>query len=124
MCRSIASWIVSLAACGCSLPQQRASFTSVDPQERSLAALEASQRTDPANVPALLQQLRSDDPAQRMLSIHALERTTGQTMGYDHSAPLAEREAAIRRWNEWYEQSHERGNDLPGVESPQRDPPS
>ncbi|VAX40019.1 hypothetical protein MNBD_PLANCTO03-1271, partial [hydrothermal vent metagenome] len=38
----------------------------------------------------------------RMVAILALERLTGETLGYDHAAVEAQREDAVARWVEWY----------------------
>jgi hypothetical protein len=45
--------------------------------------------------------LDSDDPAARLVAIRALERITGQTLGYDHAGPEHERRLAVERWMEW-----------------------
>jgi hypothetical protein len=42
--------------------------------------------------------LDSDDPATRLLAIDALERITGETLGFDASAPETERRNAVDRW--------------------------
>jgi hypothetical protein len=44
--------------------------------------------------------LDSDDPATRLLAINALERITGDRLGFDYAAPEAQRQAAISRWVE------------------------
>ena len=54
----------------------------------------------------LIGALESDDAAERMLAITALERITGETFGYDFAAPRAERTAAIGRWLEWRRAGH------------------
>lgn len=86
---------------GCSLPEQHADFDSVDPQERTLATLKAGETQDRAAIPELIEQLASDDPAQRMLAIRTLESLTGQTLGYNHSDPEPQRRAAMNRWRDW-----------------------
>lgn len=88
--------------CACTLPQKRAGFQSVDPSERTLAIAQAARDKDPATVPELIEELDSADPAVRMMAIGALRRITGETMGYDHAAPRAERNLAIERWIAWH----------------------
>jgi hypothetical protein len=95
---------------GCSLPEQRADFNSVDPQERTLATLKAAETGDRAAIPQLIQQLASDDPALRMLAIRTLERLTGQTLGYEHAAPEPQRREAIVRWRDWQRAADSQGN--------------
>ncbi|HRJ50541.1 MAG TPA: HEAT repeat domain-containing protein, partial [Phycisphaerales bacterium] len=56
---------------------------------------------DASAVPGIVPLLESDDPAVRMVAIRSLERITGQTLGYDHSADEPERRAAAERWERW-----------------------
>jgi hypothetical protein len=92
---------VGTGAAGCSLPQRRAGFDSVDPQERTMAIVEARRSGDQATTRDLIERLESDDPAERMLAIRVLEERTGQTLGYDHAGPEGERHRAVDRWREW-----------------------
>ncbi len=77
-------------------------FDSPEPAARIEAALEAADRGDRGAIPDLIGLLDSDDPATRMVGILALERLTGETLGYDYAAAEGEREAAVARWVEWY----------------------
>lgn len=95
---SVAAALSAGLAGGCALPAQRADFRSVDPQERSLATVQARDLRD---VPGLIEELGSDDPAARMLANQALERVTGQSMAFDYAAPERKRAEAIDRWKEW-----------------------
>lgn len=90
-------WVGALAACAPSMPR---GFNSPEPGVRIDAIVEAARRGDPAAVPSLVRMLDSDDPATRLLAIRALERITGTTYGYDHSAPETERREAVRRWQD------------------------
>lgn len=42
--------------------------------------------------------LDSSDPASRMVAIAALERITGERLGYSATDDRVERNAAVRRW--------------------------
>jgi len=64
------------------------------------------------SVPMLLECLDDPDPQIRILGSEILERKTGQNLGYDPQAPPAERSAAARRWNQWWEEMQ----DDPGLE--------
>jgi len=86
----------------CRAPQQEASFSSVDPQERTAAVLEAARSGDPDAIPSLIATLESTDPAQRMLAHRTLRRMTGLDFGYDHAAPTIDRRQAVDRWEEWW----------------------
>jgi hypothetical protein len=87
---------------GCANPDSAVGFQEQDPAARIRAIQQAAASKDEAAVPGLIQLLESDDPAERLLAIRALERITGQTMGYDHAAPVDERRAAAERWGGWY----------------------
>jgi hypothetical protein len=82
-------------------------FQENDPAARLRAIQKAAASGDRGAIPDLINELESDDPAERLLAIRALERITGQTLGYDHAAGLTERQEGVRRWAEWY--SHQPG---------------
>lgn len=85
---------------GCTPPASEGGFDSPDPASKLYAIHRAGEQNDRAAVPQLVQQLDSDDPAVRMMSIDALERITGERMGYNPYGPLPERREAIERWVE------------------------
>lgn len=80
-------------------------FDSPEPAARIDAAAEAVGRSDTGKIPELIVLLDSDDPATRLIGILALERLTGQRLGYDHAAGVEEREPAVVRWVEWYNEN-------------------
>jgi len=86
---------------GCSQPALSPSFESGVPAERTMAATEAARTDDASKVPQLITMLGSEDPAQRMIASDALERITGQTLGYDFADPEPRRNEAIARWRAW-----------------------
>lgn len=77
-------------------------FGSPNPQGRTLALARAAKDADPAAIPDMIVMLGSDDSAQRMLAIRALERQTGQTLGYVYYDPEPERLEAQGRWRDWW----------------------
>lgn len=85
---------------GC-IPSTPQGFDSPDPTSRMLAITEAGVARDRTAVPALIEQLESNDPGARLLAIRALERITGTTLGYDHAGSIWSRAAGIRRWRAW-----------------------
>ncbi len=91
-----------LASCG-SFGEPRADFESADPAERSLALAEAASRDREEDLPHMIALLDSDDPAVRMLALEALERRTGQTLGYHFADTEDARREAIERWVRWHE---------------------
>lgn len=80
----------------------RTGFDDVDPAARIGAIQQAAATHDRSAIPELIRSLDSDDPAERMLAIGALEEMTGKTFGYRHWAPRSERAAAAQRWADWY----------------------
>lgn len=97
-------WMIPAAfigVSGCALPGQRADFESPDPAERTLAVGHAAADPDPATIPELIRLLESEDPAERMLAIRALEKQTGQTLGYEYAATEPSRQEAVKRWVAW-----------------------
>jgi hypothetical protein len=99
--RTAASWLPLLFLAACAQPP--GGFDSPVPSERIRAASAAAERGDQSSIPDLIRLLESDDPLVRMTSIRALERLTGQTLGYEHSAPEPQRQEAIARWAAWHE---------------------
>lgn len=118
--RIIVIWIGAAAVsgvwlAGCADPGSVVGFDEADPAARLRAVRQAGReeqgdRKGAGSVRALVGMLDSDDPAERMLAIRALERRTGQTLGYDHAAEELERRAAVERWVEWCRE-HEAGED-------------
>jgi HEAT repeat protein len=91
---------VAMTATGCR--QVPRGFDSPEPGERVFAVTEAARARDQEAIPQLITLLRSDDPLVRMTTIRTLELLTGETLGYDHAGPEAERERALQRWVQWH----------------------
>jgi len=86
---------------GCSGGERRADFRSVDPSERTAAAAAAAEAGDLSAVGDLVRMLDSSDAAARMVAIASLERLTGERLGYEATAPRAQRDEAVERWVEY-----------------------
>lgn len=103
-------WLIPaflLAACG---PTITPDFDSPEPAARNAAIIKAVESHDTSAVPDLVRMLDSDDPATRLLAINALERITGQTLGYDDSAPERDRREAVERWQKWVQEHYSRSS--------------
>lgn len=90
---------------GCT-PAPRAdagSFESENPAAKLYAIQHAGDQHRTEDIPQLIAALDSDDPAVRLFAIEALERITGERLGYVPYAPPHERRAAVDRWVEAYE---------------------
>lgn len=94
----VALGTVAAAAVGGCFATSEPGLRSPDPSVRLSAIVDAGRESDQDAVPALVERLDSDDPAERLLAIQALERITGETLGYDHAAPRAKRDEAVERW--------------------------
>ena len=114
MIRSVLSLGMVLAAGAGCVPIPKG-FDSPEPAARIEAAVQAAGAGDADAIPDLIALLDSDDPATRLVSINALHRLTGQTLGYVHAAPPEEREAAVVRWVEWYNQNADALNAEAGI---------
>lgn len=93
--------LLPLLAGGC-IYRDQTGFDAVGPSHRLDAIVLAADQTDDDSLKGLISQLDSDDPAARLLAIRALEKRTGQTLGYEHDAPPYVRNAAAREWVTWY----------------------
>lgn len=77
-------------------------FDSPEPAARNVAIVESVETPNtPGTLRDLVRMLSSDDPATRLLAIAALERKTGQRLGYDPAASQPERVEAIGVWERW-----------------------
>ncbi len=76
-------------------------FNSPEPAARNAAIVRAAAERDARAIPDLIRMLDSDDSATRLLTIGALERVTGQTLGYDPSDTEPRRREAVRAWQAW-----------------------
>gem|GEM_PF-2869229 len=88
--------IVPIGMGGCPSPQ--IGFDSPAPTKRLDAIALAAQEDDQESRIQLVEKLGSNDPAERMLAIRALEQREGTTLEYEHAAPQWERLEAIERW--------------------------
>ena len=91
-------WIVSGAVAGCAPRASQGGLDSDNPAAQLYAIRRAGSAGDASAAPKLVEHLDSDDPAVRMFAILALERLTGERMGYNPYAPAHERREAIERW--------------------------
>lgn len=71
--------------------------------------MDAAERRDPGAIPDLIECLGSDDPAVRLAAIRALERITGQTLGYEHAAAEWRRREMVDVWLVWLAQERPAG---------------
>lgn len=83
---------------GCAPAASTGGFHSPNPASKLYAIREAGDSRQMKHVPALVEQLDSDDPAVRVFAINALERITGQRLGYNPYSDEVARRIAIEAW--------------------------
>jgi len=108
-----AVWAVGLVAVGSvsgCIPSIQSGFNSPAPSKRLDAIVGASVLEDNESLVRLVEKLRSEVPAERMLAIRSLEIRTGTTLDYDHAAPPWQRLEGFNRWVEYLEEH--------GIEAP------
>jgi len=90
--------MVGVASCSHSQP---VGFDENTPSGRIRAILLAAESQDRSAIPDLVESLASDDPLVRLLAQRSLEDLTGESFGYSHADPPADRARAIERWTQW-----------------------
>ncbi|MEX2215910.1 MAG: HEAT repeat domain-containing protein [Phycisphaeraceae bacterium] len=93
--------LILLLLAGCDTPRHRqGNFDSPDPASKLYAIRRAGEAKDRNQIPPLVEQLKSDDPAVRVFAIQALDRITGERLGYNPYADLLERNEKVLVWEE------------------------
>jgi len=96
-------YVSVLSGCGAKMVK---GFDSPEPAARNVAIVQSvdvlmDDSSETTTLERLVSLLGSDDPATRLLAIAALERRTGERLGYDPTATNAERIAGIQAWMAW-----------------------
>jgi hypothetical protein len=86
------------ASCGIQIPPYPKGLESEDPYVRGRTIQMAADRNDRAVLPMLVNRLEDEDPGVRVLAIVALERLTGERLGYNYGDPDPQRARAVKRW--------------------------
>jgi len=93
--------VMSCLIAGACTPREDPSIGSIDPLNSIPAIQEAARTKDRRAIPALVQQLNSDDPALRFYASSALKDLTGETFGYHYFDDVETRKPALKKWDEW-----------------------
>ncbi|MFQ5411732.1 MAG: HEAT repeat domain-containing protein [Phycisphaerae bacterium] len=84
---------------GCTRPRHyRAAIQSENPGDRILAIRSAGEARDRGAVPLLVDRLEDEDDGVRFFAILALDKITGERLGYAYGDPPRLRAAAVERW--------------------------
>ena len=78
-----------------------ANIPILDLSERIAACVRAARVRDAQAAPLLVERLEDRSADVRFFAIKALEKITGQLLGYRYYDPPAKRAVAVRRWREW-----------------------
>jgi len=93
---------VVFLGCAASNPPDKGGFKSENTSSRLYAIRKAGEERDFSAVPHLIELLDSSDPAERLLTIKALEKITGERLGYSPYQTSRERQESIQRWVQAY----------------------
>src|SRR5438105_1714448 len=99
--------IAWLSGPGCTAPRSAPNIADADPEVKIAGIMQAETRSDRASLPALVEQLNSDDPAVRLFAIHALERFAGDRFGYEYYFDEEGRKPSLAKWQEWLKKQNE-----------------
>ncbi len=97
---ALAALVLVTGFARCAPPARTGDFDSPDPASRLYAINRAGESKDVTKIPQLVDQLDCDDPAVRLFAIDALERITGERLGYNPYADDIERRDAVDRWTD------------------------
>ena len=86
---------------GCAATGYRANIQAAYSYDRIVAIREAGERRDPLAIPLLVDRLEDEDSAVRFYAILALERITGDRLGYHYEDSATERLVAVERWRNY-----------------------
>jgi hypothetical protein len=95
---------VALAACAPSATE--GGFANPAPGARIYAIEDAVTFNRRDQIPQIVECLCSDDDLLRFMAIGALQRMTGQDLGYQFDDPEPLRFAAYQRWRQWTIDQH------------------
>ncbi len=98
---------VALLLPGCLPSQQapaKADLRATDTAGRVPALVDAAGQDDARTLAELVRALSDEDPAVRLFAIQALDRRTGQTLGYRYYESADHRQAAAERWHRWLDE--------------------
>jgi hypothetical protein len=95
--------LAALASLGCDAPGENLyqRLQHEDPSVRIEAVRQAARQDDTQALPYLVDRLNDSEADVRFFAILALEKMTGERMGYEYYAPACERAEAVKRWRQW-----------------------
>lgn len=100
-------WVCFLSGCTSPPEDLYAQLQHEDPSVRNQGIALAGRTKDRRAVPYLVDRLTDSQEDVRFFAILALERITGQTMGYRYYEPPPKRLEAVRCWRKWLGEEYE-----------------
>lgn len=94
---------ISLCA-GCQDPRGPVSVKSDDPDLQIVAMQRDVSQNNRHDIPTMVEDLQSDDPAIRFYAIQGLRRLTHDDFGYHYYASDEDRAPALLLWQKWLKQ--------------------
>lgn len=92
---------LGMVCTSCAPSATSGSFSDPAPGAKLYAIDEAMRTKNMAAIPELIECLGSDDELVRFNATMALQRLTGETLGYHFDDPWPLRREAILRWQAW-----------------------
>lgn len=99
--RLLPGFLCALLMASCQAPRPALRVDHPDASIKIPAMKKAVREEDRRQIELLIRDLDSDDPAVRLYAIEALQRLTGQTLGYHYWDDDLQRQPAIERWKAW-----------------------
>jgi len=95
---------VTVLLAGCTASRPAPDIKADDVAVKIAGIRQAQARQDRASLPALVEQLDSDDPAVRMFALGALEKFSGgERFGYEYYLDEEQRKPSLAKWRQWLE---------------------
>lgn len=104
---------------GCTASREELSVGHRDPSVKIPGMKKAVRMHDREAVAQLVEDLDSDDPAVRFYSIEALERLTGNDLGYRYFDDEDARKPALARWQGWLKDQQQLATTRPAAKGPE-----
>jgi hypothetical protein len=101
LCHCACIFVVLAAVAGCQTPRGPVSVNSDDPDLQIQAMEQDAGDKNSTDIPKMVADLQSDDPAIRFYAIQALRRLTHDDFGYRFYEDEDHRKAALARWQAW-----------------------
>jgi hypothetical protein len=101
--------LLGLSSIACTASRPAPNVADADPTVKIAGIREAVARKDRSVLPALVQELDSDDPAVRLFAMEALQQFAGDRLGYEYYFDEEQRKPSLARWRQWLKEQEKSG---------------